>query len=83
MPTSNQTPDEVKKVCDRLECSPSAHDESGKHGGMPNLEPTAKSSESATSGTHLHTHTSEFQKSDRGRTLPNYKGQFAKKPQTI
>jgi hypothetical protein len=83
MPTSNQTPDEVKKVCDRLECSPSAHDESGYQGGHPNIVPTEKSSESATGGTHLHTHTTEFQMADRGRPLPNYQKKFAKKPQTI
>jgi hypothetical protein len=67
----------VKAVCDKLECSPSQHDDSGKYGGKPNIVPTAKSAEAASTDTHKQT--SEFQKSDRGRTLPNYKGQFADK----
>lgn len=79
MANTSMSPKEVKSVCDGLECSPSQHDEKGYHGGKPSISPTAHNSTAATGGTHLKTSTSEFQKTDRGRTLPNYKGQFARK----
>jgi len=75
MANTSMSHGEVKKVCDSLECSPSQHDASGNYGGKPSIEPTAKSGD-ATSSKHK---TSEFQKTDRGRGLPNYKGQFADK----
>jgi len=75
MANTSMSHGEVKKVCDGLECSPSQHDATGHHGGAPNIVPTSKSSE-ATSSKHK---TGEFKMSDRGRTLPNYKGEFADK----
>lgn len=83
MSGGNLSRGEVKSICNELECSPSQHDASGYNGGAPNLEPTAKSSESATGGTHLPTHTSEFQMKDRAAVLPNYKKRFAPKPQHV
>lgn len=69
--------EEAKSICDKLECSPSQHDESGKYGGKPNTSVTEKSSESVTSGTHLETHTDEFKMKDRNNALPNYEDRFA------
>jgi hypothetical protein len=82
MANTSMSYSEVKKLCSELECSPSQHDASGHQGGAPNLNPTAKSSESVTKN-RAGDHTGEFMMSDRGKPLPNYKGQFAKKPQTI
>jgi hypothetical protein len=73
---------EVKNICNQLECSPSQHDASGYNGGAPNLEPTAKSSESVTKNT-MGDHTTEFQMKDRAAQLPNYKKRFAPKPQHV
>lgn len=70
---------EAKSICDKLECSPSQHDISGHQGGKPSINPMAKSGE-ATSGKEK---TSEFKMSDRGRTLPNYTGRFAKKAEQV
>jgi hypothetical protein len=83
MSAGNLGHEEVHAICDKLEASPSQHDATGYHGGAPNLEPTAKSSESATGGTHLETHTTEFQMKDRAAVLPNYKKRFAPKPQHV
>lgn len=69
---------EAKAIVDKLECSPSQHDSHGNYGGQPSISPTGKNSESPTGGTHLATHTSEFQMADRDRKLPNYKTKFAK-----
>jgi hypothetical protein len=83
MSNNNLNPGEVKSICDKLEISPSQHDAHGHHGGKPNVSPTAKSGESVVSGTHLKTHTGEFNKTDRGRALPNFKGQYAKKAEQV
>jgi hypothetical protein len=80
MPAGNLGHGDVKAICDKLECSPSQHDATGYHGGAPNIVPTAKSTNSATTGTHLSTHTSEFkQKVSSGRdSKSGYKGKYAK-----
>lgn len=83
MSAGNLGHEDVKRICDTLECSPSAHDDSGHYGGKPNIEPTAKSSESATTGTHLKTKTTELQMKDRSNALPNFRGQFAKKAEHV
>lgn len=77
MANTNVSHEEAKSICDKLECSPSQHDDHGHYGGAPNINPTAKGSESATGGTHLATHTTEFQMKDRAAALPNYKQRFA------
>ena len=77
MANTSMSHGEVKSVCDKLECSPSQHDASGYHGGKPNITVIAKSGEATPSDSHART--GEFKMSDRGKTLPNYKGQFAKK----
>lgn len=79
MSNTSMSPKEVKSVCDGLECSPSQHDIAGRHGGRPNIVPTAKSNDATVSSEK----TGEFKMSDRGKGLPNFKGQFAKKAQEI
>lgn len=78
MATGQLSHGEVKSICDSLECSPSQHDDHGKYGGKPNIGVTEKSGEAVTSN-QAGDHTGEFSMTDRGRQLPNYKGQFAKK----
>lgn len=73
MATGQLSHGEVKSICDGLECSPSQHDASGNYGGKPSL--SQKNSKANAGGES----TSDFQMTDRGRPLPNYKGQFAKK----
>ena len=79
MSAGNLGHEDVKSICDKLEASPSQHDDTGKWGGAPNITPTAKSSESATTGTHLKTHTDEFKMTDRGAKIPQFQKQFANK----
>lgn len=78
MATGQLSKGEVKSICDGLECSPSQHDSSGYHGGAPNIGVTDKSSESVTKN-RAGDHTTEFKMTDRGRPLPNFAKQFAKK----
>lgn len=75
MATGQLSRSEVKAIENELECSPSQHDSSGNFGGKPNIGVTDKNSKTHSGGES----TSEFKMSDRGRPLPNFKGQFAKK----
>lgn len=84
MANTNVSREEVKKIVNSLECSPSKSDAKGNYGGKPSINPTTKNGgQSATGGTHLATHTSEFQMSDRGKKLPNYVSGFAKKAEQV
>lgn len=84
MANTNVSREEVKSIVNGLECSPSKTDAKGNYGGKPSISPTAKNGGvSATGGTHLATHTSEFQMSDRGKKLPNYQTKFAKKAEQV
>lgn len=83
MANSTLSHEAVKAIEDKLECSPSAHDASGNYGGAPNLNVTAKNGGVATVLSTMGKKTTEFQMSDRGRALPNYKGQFAKHAQDV
>ena len=77
MATGQLSHEEVKSICNSLECSPSQHDSHGNYGGAPNIDPTAKSGKAAAGNHHLATPESEFNMTDRGRPLPNYAKQFA------
>lgn len=70
---------EVKSICDSLECSPSQHDVQNFKLQPPSITPGSRSGKrAATSPTKLSTDTSEFQMTDRGRTIPQYRGKFAR-----
>jgi hypothetical protein len=58
MSAGNLGHSEVKAICDRLEISPSQHDESGHYGGKSKA--AVKHSEAVTGKTHFSTRTSEF-----------------------
>ncbi len=74
MANTNVSHGEVKSIVSGLECSPSMHDSKGNYGGKPSIKPTAKNGEATVSSEK----TGEFNMTDRGRALPNYKNKFAK-----
>jgi hypothetical protein len=72
---NDMLPSEVRAEQNRLECSPSQHDDSGHFGGKKSI---AVGGEAVTKNTRGD-HTSELQMTDRTRKLPNYVAQFARK----
>lgn len=71
-----QHPDDVAAFCHRIEVSPSLNDS----GGLDRAPSVTKTGPAANARKYtLSTSTSEFQMTDRGRTLPNFTREFARR----
>jgi hypothetical protein len=76
MATANSMhPREVRDELHRLECSPSLHDSAGLN-RAPKVTVGGKAGPGKTT---LPTPESELQLTDRGRTLPNFAREFARR----
>lgn len=75
MATGGQTYDEVKSICDHLECSPSQHDEGAPFRGHPNVTPKGKSANAGSY--HLSTPESEMHYT-RNTKIAGFSDKFAR-----
>jgi hypothetical protein len=66
--------DEVKSICDSLECSPSQHDDGPAFKGHPNVTPGGKAANAGSY--HLSTPESEFSYT-RNTKIAGFRDKFA------